>query len=187
MINFIIKALDSFFAKSLYITQTDSLKMINMAAQVEIDEVDIKILRELVKDARTKLKDIAKKCNLSSTAVLNRMERLKALGVIKGAVLIINMSHMGFMYAASVGVDARIQQEKEILEIMKKKCNLLVANESAGSSNTFRAFVVAKSLKDIENLKQIVRNRFGSRKVTFNLWSNPQFLFENIELEPSKR
>ena len=161
--------------------------MTSMAAQVKIDETDIKILRELVKDARTKLTDMAKQCSLSSTAVLNRIERLKALGVIKGAVLIINMSHMGFMYAASVGVEARIQEKEEILEIMEKKCNLLVANESAGSSNTFRAFVVAKSLKDIENLKQFIRSHLGSRKVTFNVWSAPQFIFENIELESSRR
>jgi DNA-binding Lrp family transcriptional regulator len=164
-------------------TQTDFVGMINMTAQVKIDEVDVKILRELVADARTTAKDIAKECGLSSTAILNRVERLKAAGVIVGSVLLLNMNQMGFMYAASIGVDVKIHEKEEFLRIIRKRSNVLVVGESVGS-NTLRAFVVAKSLKDLENLKQYVRNKLGSRKVSVNFWGTPQFLFDNIELEP---
>jgi DNA-binding Lrp family transcriptional regulator len=163
--------------------QTDLVEMINMTAQVKIDEVDVKILRKLVADARTKQKDIAKECGLSSTAILNRVERLKAAGVIVGSVLFLNMNQMGFMYGASIGVNVKIHEKEEFLSIIRNRSNLLIAGESVGS-NTFRAFVVAKSLEDFENLKQCIRNKLGSRKVTVNLWSTPQFLFDNIELEP---
>lgn len=164
-------------------TVTDFVGMINMAAQVKIDEVDVKILRELVADARTKRKDIAKECGLSSTAIINRVERLKAAGVIVGSVLFLNMNQMGFMYAASIGVDVKIHEREEFLSIIGNRSNVLIVGESAGS-NTLRAFVVAKSLKDLENLKQCIRNMLTSRKVAVNLWSTPQFLFDNIELEP---
>jgi DNA-binding Lrp family transcriptional regulator len=164
-------------------TKTDFVGMINMTAQVKIDEVDVKILRELVADARTKLRDIAKECGLSSTAILNRIERLKAAGVIVGSVLFLNMNQMGFMYAASIGVNVKIHEKEEFLSIIRDRSNVLIVGESVGS-NTLRAFVVAKSLEDLENLKQYIRNKLGSRKVAVNFWGTPQFLFDNIELEP---
>ena len=164
-------------------TQTDFMGMTNMTAQVKIDEVDVKILRALVADARTKLKDIAKECGLSSTAILNRVKRLKAAGVIVGSVLFLNMNQMGFMYAASIGVDVKIHEKEEFLRIIRNRSNVLVASQCVGS-NTLRVFVQAKSLKDLDNLKQYIRNKLGCRKVAVNLWSTPQFLFDNIELGP---
>jgi Lrp/AsnC family transcriptional regulator for asnA, asnC and gidA len=156
-----------------------------MNAQVEIDEIDVKILRELVHDARTKLKDIAKKCDLSSTAVLNRIERLKALEVIKGAVLFFDMSQVGFMYPVSIGVNVETCERDEILKIIRNQSCVLIASESAGS-NSLRVFLVAKGLKDIEDLKQLIRKQHGARKVTVSIWSAPHFLFDNIELKPSR-
>ena len=164
-------------------TQTDFVGMTNMTAQVKIDEVDVKILRALLADARTKLKDIAKECGLSSTAILNRVKRLKAAGVIVGSVLFLNMNQMGFMYAASIGMNVKIHEKEECLSIIRNRSNVLIVGESAGS-NTLRAFVVAKSLEDLDNLRQYIRNKLGSRKVAVNFWGTPQFLFDNIELGP---
>ena len=157
-----------------------------MNAQVEIDEIDVKILRELVQDARAKLKDIAKKCSLSSTAVFNRIERLKTLEVIKGAALFFDMSEVGFMYPASIGVDMELGERDQVLKIIREQSKVIIASESAGS-NTLRVFLVAKGLKDIEDLKQLIRRQLGTRKVTVSIWSAPHFLFDNIELEPSRR
>jgi DNA-binding Lrp family transcriptional regulator len=171
------------FTRILYMTKTDFVGMTHMTAQVKIDEVDVKILRALVADARTKLKDIAKECGLSSTAILNRVKRLKAAGVIVGSVLFLNMNQMGFMYAASIGMNVKIHEKEECLSIIRNRSNVLIVGESAGS-NTLRAFVQAKSLKDLDNLKQSIRNQLGSRKISVNLWGTPQFLFDNIELEP---
>jgi Lrp/AsnC family leucine-responsive transcriptional regulator len=164
-------------------TQTEFVVMINLTAREKIDEVDVKILRALVADARTRLKDIAKECGLSSTAILNRIKRLKAAGVIVGSVLFLDMNQMGFMHAASILVDVNIHEKEEVLRIIRNRSNLLIVGESAGI-NTLRAFVVAKSLVDLENLKQAVRNKLGSRKVEVNIWGTPQFLFDNIELGP---
>jgi Lrp/AsnC family leucine-responsive transcriptional regulator len=164
-------------------TQTEFVVMINLTAREKIDEVDVKILRALVADARTRLKDIAKECGLSSTAILNRIKRLKAAGVIVGSVLFLDMNQMGFMHAASILVDVNIHEKEEVLRIIRNRSNLLIVGESAGI-NTLRAFVVAKRLVDLEDLKQAVRNKLGSRKVGVNIWGTPQFLFDNIELGP---
>ncbi|MCL5949500.1 MAG: AsnC family transcriptional regulator, partial [Candidatus Bathyarchaeota archaeon] len=58
-----------------------------MAIPVDIDKIDDQIIRLLLKDARLNLKEIAKQSHISSVSVLNRINRLKKLGVITGATL----------------------------------------------------------------------------------------------------
>jgi hypothetical protein len=105
--------------------------------------------------------------------------------VIKGAVLFFDMSQVGFMYPASIGVDVETHERDKVLKIIRKESRLLMASESAGS-NTLGVFLVAKRLKDLEDLKQLIRKQPGTRKVTVSIWSAPQFLFGNVELEPSR-
>jgi Lrp/AsnC family transcriptional regulator for asnA, asnC and gidA len=156
-----------------------------MTTQVEIDEIDVKILRELIKDARTKLKDIAKKCGLSSTAILNRIMRLKAEGVITGSIQFLNMSQMGYMYPASIGIDLKPAQAPEIARTFRERTNLVLLRESAGSSS-FTIFLVAKSMKEIDDLKYLIRKQSGTNKIRVSLWSTPRFDFENIDLQPTR-
>ena len=47
-----------------------------------IDDVDRKILQTLLKDARSKMVNIAKHCGVSVTTIKNRIERLKKTGII---------------------------------------------------------------------------------------------------------
>jgi DNA-binding Lrp family transcriptional regulator len=152
---------------------------------VEIDEIDVKILRELLKDARTKLKDIAKDCGLSSTAILNRVKRLKAAGVITGAALFINMSLLGYMYPASIGIDLNHGQETQVIKSIRERANLISLSQSVGK-NDLNIFLVAKSVKEIDNLKQTIRKQAGVRKISISLWSTPYFNFENIDLQPTR-
>lgn len=157
----------------------------DMIAQVRIDEIDVKILRELVKDARAKLKDIAKKCGLSSTAILNRVARLKAAGVITGALIFSNMSQIGYMYPASFGVDLKPGEEPVIAKALRERTNLVLLHRGAGNYS-FSIFLVAKSVKEIDDLKQLIRKQARTSKITVSLWNTPRFDFENIDLQPTR-
>ena len=156
-----------------------------MSSTVEIDEIDVKILRELIKDARTKLKDIAKTCSLSSAAISNRIERLKTAGVIVGALIFNDMSQIGYLYPASFGANVRPEQEPAIAKLLRERTNMVFLSPSAGC-DSFSIFFVAKSLKDVEDLKQLIRKHTGTSKITVSLWSTPHFDFENIDLQPTK-
>ncbi len=156
-----------------------------MTTQVQIDEIDVKILHELVKDARAKLKDMARMCNLSPTAIFNRISRLRAEGVIVGAAQFVNMSKMGYLYPASIGIYLKPGQRNEVEKILRERTNLVFLNESAGS-NSFAIFLVAKSMQEIDDMKQVIRKRTGIREVNVNVWNTPNFNFENIDLQPTK-
>ena len=156
-----------------------------MSSTVEIDEIDVKILRKLIEDARTKLKDIAKTCGLSSAAIFHRIKRLKAAGVIVGALMFSDMSQIGYLYPASFGVNIKPEQEPAIAKMFRQRTNIVLLSPSAGNSS-FTIFFVGKSLKEIEHLKQLIRKQTGTSKITVNLWSTPHFDFENIDLQPTQ-
>ena len=85
---------------------------------VNIDETDDRILHILIEDARTSLKEIARQCGISSVSVLNRIKRLKKLGVITGAMLFPAISPLTFNIVATVGMETDGNVE-EILNFFK--------------------------------------------------------------------
>jgi DNA-binding Lrp family transcriptional regulator len=150
-----------------------------------IDEIDAKILSELIEDARKKITDIAKKCGVSSTAILNRIKRLKAEGIITGTVLFSDMSRLGYMFPASIGISLNQSQESEVLKLIAEKVHVIMLSRSVGEDNLF-LFVVANNLHEIENLKQTIKGCPRVRKVRISIWSTPTFNFENINLQPTE-
>jgi DNA-binding Lrp family transcriptional regulator len=68
--------------------------MINMSAK--IDTKDLKILRELERDARQSFGEIAKKTGMSKEVVLYRVRNLERAGVIRGYITEIDLYRIGF-------------------------------------------------------------------------------------------
>jgi len=63
---------------------------------IDIDKVDYKILSILSKNSRTPSIDIAKKINITSTTVLNRIKKLIELGIIQRYSVTIDMNKLGY-------------------------------------------------------------------------------------------
>lgn len=157
-----------------------------MNSEVEIDETDVKILEALIRDARTNLKDIAKDCGLSSTAVLRRVAHLKTTGVIVGTTLFIDASLLGYMYNATFGVSLEHDQEPAVSMLIRERAHLVVLSQSVGKYDLF-AFVLAKGIDEIDSVKQAIRRNPGVKKIAVNIWSSkPYFLFENLIIKPTR-
>jgi Lrp/AsnC family transcriptional regulator, regulator for asnA, asnC and gidA len=153
---------------------------------VEIDDTDNKILHILIKDARTSLKDIAKECNISSVSVLNRIKRLKKLGVITGATLFTDLSLVGFHIVATIGMETDSNLD-EIINYFKQNTHLIEPATSVGEYDLC-ALIYAENISNLNEKTEAVRKRFGIRKVMVNVWSGvPYMTFENIDLNPLKK
>jgi Lrp/AsnC family transcriptional regulator for asnA, asnC and gidA len=154
-----------------------------MDTKIEIDETDDKILHILIEDARTSLKEIAKSCGISSVSVLNRIKRLKKLGVITGATLFSAINPLGFYIVATVGMETDGNGE-EIVAFLKEHTYLIEPSHSMGEYD-LSAVVYAESIAVLNERIEAVRRRFGIRKVIINVWSGlPYINFENIDLRP---
>ncbi len=153
---------------------------------VEIDDTDEKILHILIEDAHTSLKDIAKECNVSSVSVLNRIKRLKNLGVITGATLFTDLSLVGFHIVATIGMETDSNSD-EIISYFKQNTYLIEPATSVGEYDLC-ALIYAENISNLNEKTEAVRKRFGIRKVIVNVWSGiPHITFENIDLNPLKK
>jgi DNA-binding Lrp family transcriptional regulator len=158
-----------------------------MKPTIELDEKDVQILNILVRDARTRLKDIAKECGITSVSVLNRIKRLRKLKVITGATLFPDLGKLGLPIVATVGVILDGNQEDEIIKIFSEQTKLVEPSTSIGHYD-FCALVFAENISELNKVSQAVKKNFGARDIALNLWSGqPRMVFENIDLQPNRR
>ena len=78
-------------------------KTTKMARQI-IDALDRKILQLIQSDARIPFLEVARACNVSGAAIHQRIQKLTALGIIKGSQFIIDPEKIGFETCAYVGL-----------------------------------------------------------------------------------
>jgi len=71
---------------------------------VELDELDIDILRSLNDNARKSFRDIAKELQISLTTVSNRVKAMEKAGVIQGYIPVIDATKLGFDIMAVIGI-----------------------------------------------------------------------------------
>lgn len=153
---------------------------------MEIDEIDAKILHALIRDARARLKDIAKDCGVSSAAILNRIKRLKANGVITGATLFPNLAKLGGVIMATLGINLETGKEEEILKLIQEQTYAIEPSVGIGKYDLV-ALVTAKDINELEKATQAIKKHTVVKKIAVNIWVPPPCMnFENIELQPSR-
>jgi len=77
----------------------------------KIDDIDIKILRELRNNGRIAAADLSEKVGLSVTPVIRRLRNLEKSGIITGYVALIDEAALG--YAMSVFVSVKLEKQVE--------------------------------------------------------------------------
>lgn len=67
-----------------------------------LDELDVKILKDLLKDSRKKFSDIARESGVSVPTIRARYKRLKDERYILGSTLLVNPKDLGYETVASI-------------------------------------------------------------------------------------
>ncbi|SMD17952.1 Lrp/AsnC family transcriptional regulator [Kibdelosporangium aridum] len=81
---------------------------------MELDELDTAILRELQVDARRTNRDIATAVGVAPSTALERTRGLRERGVIRGAVLDVNLAAIGRAVQALIAVRIRPPSRRNI-------------------------------------------------------------------------
>ena len=63
---------------------------------MSIDEVDLKILKNLLVDARQSARKLSLKLGISTVTVLSRIQKLEKLKIIKGYTAILDDEKLGY-------------------------------------------------------------------------------------------
>jgi DNA-binding Lrp family transcriptional regulator len=138
--------------------------MLNMKSNV--DEVDLKIIEMLERDARTSFREIAKELKISEATVYNRVKRMQEEGIIKGYSVKVDPSKLGLDLSAVIGLRVAgghlVEVEQEISKLKEVCCVYDVTGD-------YDAVIIARfrSRSDLNKfIKNVLSNPYVERSVT---------------------
>lgn len=107
-----------------------------MTNRITLDAIDRKILKYLIRNARTPFLEIARECNISGAAIHQRIRKLNDAGVICGSRLIVDPRMLGFDVCAYIGIRIEstrdLESMQEALENIPEivECHFITGNYS---------------------------------------------------------
>jgi Lrp/AsnC family transcriptional regulator for asnA, asnC and gidA len=152
---------------------------------IDIDEIDRKIIGLLIDDARKKLTDIAQICGISSTAVKNRIRKLKQKGIIVKYTWYVDWSFFGYNIPVTICVNLKPKKEKEVYQLLTKKVIIMSFEHFLGVNDLF-IFALAKNNEELKELERNLRSQRGVNDVELNIWNRNKMKFK-FGVSPKKR
>lgn len=141
----------------------------------QLDKLDLMILSILIEDARSSLKEIAKTCGLTSSAVLRRIKLLKQEGVIVGTFLVVDPKIFGPSFYATLLIDVTDSLEPQIKQKIRTMAKVIVCAESIGRYNLC-ALLRGQDIEDLKKITSIIKNIKGVKRIAINIWTgNPYY------------
>jgi len=123
----------------------------------KIDELDLKILSELINDASISVPKLSKQININSSVIYSRIKRLIKLGVIKRFTIIINDEALGFNVKAITGINIDAKKREKIIEDIKNIPEIEEIMEVTGRFD----MLVRLHAKTLEDMYAIVSDKIG--------------------------
>ncbi|VVB54247.1 HTH-type transcriptional regulator Ptr1 [uncultured archaeon] len=127
----------------------------------KIDELDISILQELKANSRQSYREIADKLHVAEGTVYNRVNKLKEEGVIKGFIVNIDYSKLGYDLVAVIGV---VVEGGHLPEVEQKLAQEPLITTVYDVTGEYDALIVGK-FKDRESLNDFVKRSLCMRHV----------------------
>ena len=106
-----------------------------------LDEIDRRLLRELLIDSKRSYRELARSVGVSTATVINRVQRLESSGVIKGYTIIIDHERLGFELTVVTEITVSKGRLIEVEEAVSKLPNVCAVYDVTGLTD---AMVVAK-------------------------------------------
>ncbi len=123
----------------------------------KLDEVDMKIISALYKDASVSIPKLSKDLNLNLSVTYSRIKRLMRRGVIEQFTLMVNEGKLGFPASAIVGVNLDPKLRELAMEELAK---LEAVREMKEVTGRFDVFVTLRA-KTIEEIHKLVAEVIG--------------------------
>jgi len=124
-----------------------------MKDKVEIDDVDLEIIRRLKENSKLTYKEIAEAMGISIGAVYNRIKRLEEHGIIKGYTINIDYSKLGYDLTAIIMLQV---DGPHIIEVEEKLAKYEENMSVYDVTGDFDIVVIAK-VKDREHLNKLIK------------------------------
>ncbi|MDG6928636.1 MAG: Lrp/AsnC family transcriptional regulator [Nitrososphaerota archaeon] len=124
----------------------------------KFDELDMKILRELVEDTNQSVPRLSKKIQVNSSVAYSRIKRLIRRGLIKRFTIEVNDELLGYKVQAYIGVNSDAKMRDSVLKELMGLDEVRSVAEVTGRFD----FVITLKTKTLEELHGTVSSKIGN-------------------------
>jgi Lrp/AsnC family transcriptional regulator, regulator for asnA, asnC and gidA len=127
-----------------------------MRMEVNLDEIDLKIVRILMQDAKKSYAEIGDEVALSQGAVHGRVKKMEASGILKGSGVRINEHLLGWDVSAFLGIYLdKSYLYDEVARDLAKIPEIVSINYTTGLYSIFAKLVC----KDTKHLRDVLHDK----------------------------
>ena len=122
-----------------------------------IDDLDLKILTELSKDAGISVPKLSKKINVNASVVYSRIKRLLKRGLIKKFTIVINDEALGFTVRSLTGINMDSKLRDNVLNELFKIPEVREIAEVTGRFD----ILVTMTARSLDEIHQLISEKVG--------------------------
>jgi Lrp/AsnC family transcriptional regulator for asnA, asnC and gidA len=123
----------------------------------KFDELDMKILSELIKDASISVPRLSRKLGINASVLYSRIKRLTKKGLIKKFTVVVNDEMLGINVKAMIGLNRDPKLKESIHTELLKIPEVRIVSEVTGRFD----MLVTASTRTLEDLHGLVIERIG--------------------------
>jgi DNA-binding Lrp family transcriptional regulator len=145
----------------------------------DLEEIDVKILKELLKDGRKSFTTIAEECHTSKDIIWKHYKNMRDAGIIVGATIQFNYPKFGYSGVAMITISVESQYVTDVFERLKKTPDITCFRYYNAAHNLV-AISLVKSLRDLERVKELISKQSIINEIKTCLWTDARNIPENI-------
>lgn len=120
---------------------------------LQLDEIDKKILDFLVENTRMPFTEIAQRMGVSAGTIHVRVKKMEDTGVIKGSSLVIDYKKLGYNFTTYIGILlSKSNRTQDVMKLLGKIPNVTELSVTSGKYNIFCKI----RAKDTDDAKRII-------------------------------
>jgi Lrp/AsnC family transcriptional regulator for asnA, asnC and gidA len=147
----------------------------------KIDEIDAKILKELLGDGRKEFIEIAREAKVSKDIIWQHYTNLKKKGVIVGSTIQLDYGSLGYNGAASFFVDVPPQYLSDVVQQMKRIPGIYDVYLWGSHS---RLWAVSDFMKadQVDQVKLLIKGIPSVIRLQVEIWADIRNMPENLSI-----
>src|SRR3989475_4024381 len=122
-----------------------------------IDDLDVKILSELAKDASISVPKLSKKINVNASVVYSRIKRLVRRGLIKKFTIVVNDEALGYNVKALTGINMDSKMRDNVLNELFKIPEVREIAEVTGRFD----ILVTMNAQSLDEMHHLISEKVG--------------------------
>lgn len=132
-----------------------------MTLKYEFDNLDLKILQHLQKDARTPFLEMARKLLVSGGTIHQRVEKMREAGVITGSKITVNYKKLGHKVTVLLGI--HLKNAKDIQKVIEQLNKFNEVTEAYYTTGNY-ALIVKVIVRNIDSFHDFLIKKLQAIK-----------------------